>query len=93
MLRPIVVVVALAAVLPARAQEFRIEEVPNVLTLNANQLKPKTIAFSDHAKDELADPASGLIGELISRERHPLQPAATPAEKHRHQNETQPHGC
>ena len=70
MLRPIVVVVALAAVLPARAQEFRIEEVPNVLTLNVNQLKPKTIAFSDHAKDELADSASGLMRfEDWARER------------------------
>ena len=25
------------------------------------QLKPKTIAFSDHRKDELADPGTGLI--------------------------------
>jgi hypothetical protein len=70
MLRPIALIVALAAVLPARAQEFRIEEVPNVLTLNVGQLKPKTIAFSDHAKDELADTTSGLMRfEDWARER------------------------
>jgi hypothetical protein len=70
MLRAIVLVVALAGGLPALAQEYRIEEFPNVLTANVRELKPKTIAFSDHHKDELADPASGLIRfEEWARER------------------------
>jgi hypothetical protein len=70
MLRTIALVVALTAVLPALAQEYRIEEVPSVLTLNVAQLKPKTLAFSDHHKDELADPASGLMRfEDWARER------------------------
>lgn len=70
MLRAIALVVALTAVAPALAQEYRIEEFPNVITLTAGQLKPKTIAFSDHHKDELADAASGLMRfEDWARER------------------------
>jgi len=57
-------VLALAAsllVLPARADEFRIEEVPSVVAVNPAALKPVTVAFSDHRTDELADSATGLM--------------------------------
>jgi hypothetical protein len=51
------------AVFPSGAspQEFRIEEVPSVTAAAIAPLKPKTIFFSDHRNDELADPVSGLI--------------------------------
>src|SRR5262245_9427819 len=45
----------------AHAQEFAIVDVPSVATLPIEQLKPRTIAFTDHRKDELADPGTGLI--------------------------------
>ena len=40
---------------------FAIVDVPSVVGLPVEQLKPRTIAFSDHRKDELADPGTGLI--------------------------------
>jgi hypothetical protein len=43
------------------AQEFRLEEVASVTAVPIAELKPKTIIFSDHRKDELADPGSGLV--------------------------------
>jgi len=45
----------------APAQDFTIVEVPSVAAVTASELKPKTIAFSDHRNDELADPGTGLI--------------------------------
>ncbi len=44
---------------PALAQEFKIEESP--ADIAADKLKAKTIVFTDHRNDELADPKSGLI--------------------------------
>ena len=53
---------AVLAFAPAtHAQDFAIVEVPSIATLTASELKPKTIAFTDHRSDELADPGTGLI--------------------------------
>jgi len=55
------------------AQEFRIDEVPSVTAVAPAKLKPKTIIFSDHKDDKLADIGTGLIRfEDWARER-PLQ--------------------
>jgi hypothetical protein len=43
------------------AQEFRLEEVRSVTAVPIAEFQPRTIVFSDHRKDELADPGSGLI--------------------------------
>jgi hypothetical protein len=40
---------------------FAIVDVPSVAGLPVEQLKPRTIAFNDYRKDELADPGTGLI--------------------------------
>jgi hypothetical protein len=45
----------------ARAAEFKIEEVPDVASRPVQSLKPNTIIFSDHAKDELTDSGNGLM--------------------------------
>lgn len=45
----------------AQAQEFTLVEVPSVTNLSPNDVKAKTIGFSDHRNDELADPNTGLI--------------------------------
>ncbi|MBQ0819203.1 hypothetical protein HPT29_009795 [Microvirga terrae] len=56
-----------------RAQEFKIDEVPSVTSVAPARLKTKTILFSDHRDDKLADPGTGLIRfEDWARER-PLQ--------------------
>jgi hypothetical protein len=44
----------------AEAQEFRIEEVNSIAGLAVEQLKPKSIAFTDRPGDELIDPDTGL---------------------------------
>ena len=43
------------------AQELQIQEVPALPPLLAAALVPRTILFTDHRKDELVDPATGLI--------------------------------
>jgi hypothetical protein len=43
----------------ARAQEFRVEDVPSVTDLAVDKLKPGVIAFSDHRNDTLVDPGTG----------------------------------
>jgi hypothetical protein len=45
----------------AGAQEFTIVEAPSVTALSVADLKPRTIAFTDHRQDDLADPGTGLI--------------------------------
>ena len=52
---------ALAAPVCAAAQEFQMQEVPALPPLAAGALAPRTIVFTDHRKDELVDPATGLI--------------------------------
>ncbi|PVE21613.1 hypothetical protein DC522_25525 [Microvirga sp. KLBC 81] len=57
--------IALAAfslsVAPALAEGFRVEEVPSVTAAPLTQLKPKTIFFSDHTGDKIADGETGLM--------------------------------
>ncbi|MBO0751915.1 MAG: hypothetical protein J2P53_07385 [Bradyrhizobiaceae bacterium] len=56
-------VLAVAAGLPAHsaAEEFQMQEVPSLPPLAAAPLAPRTITFTDHRKDELFDPVTGLI--------------------------------
>ncbi len=44
----------------AAAEEFQMQEVPS-LQQAAGMLAPHTILFTDHRKDELVDPVTGLI--------------------------------
>ncbi len=55
------VAAALALPLGAGAQEFQLQEVPALPPLSAGPLAPRTIVFTDHRKDELVDPVTGLI--------------------------------
>src|SRR5262249_11152096 len=43
------------------SQEFRMQEVPSLPPQVAGALAPRTILFTDHRKDELVDPITGLI--------------------------------
>jgi hypothetical protein len=52
---------ALALPLGAAAQEFQLQEVPTLPPLSAGPLAARTILFTDHRKDELVDPVTGLI--------------------------------
>jgi hypothetical protein len=52
---------ALALPLGAAAQEFQLQEAPSLPPLTAGPLPPRTIVFTDHRKDELVDPVTGLI--------------------------------
>jgi hypothetical protein len=52
---------ALALPLGAAAQEFQLQETPSLPPLSAGPLPPRTILFTDHRKDELVDPVTGLI--------------------------------
>jgi hypothetical protein len=45
----------------APAQEFQMQEAPTLPPIAAGSLAPRTIVFTDHRKDELVDPATGLI--------------------------------
>jgi hypothetical protein len=45
----------------AAAGDFTIEEVASLGAVGVGQLKPNVITFTDHRKDDLADPATGLI--------------------------------
>jgi hypothetical protein len=65
------VVLALSAAGSLRAEEFRLEDVASVT--DVAQLKPKTIAFTDHRTDELADPFTGLIRFEDWARARPLQ--------------------
>lgn len=61
--RMIVVLAALAAYpcSPHAQGESRIKEVASVTSLDPARLEPGVILFSDHRKDELADPGTGLV--------------------------------
>src|SRR5262249_11173403 len=54
-------VVLLACGPAAAAGDYAPEEVASLGAAGVAQLKPHTIAFTDHRKDDLADPATGLI--------------------------------
>jgi hypothetical protein len=61
-LRPLIISALLLAVPAfAAAQEYQVEEVPSAVEVDPARLKPRSVVFSDHRKDELADPVSGLI--------------------------------
>ncbi len=64
-MRPLRAIALLGGVLActpaASAQEFTLVEVPSVTALAPADTKPKTIAFTDHRSDELADPGTGLL--------------------------------
>jgi len=51
----------LAAPACVSAQEFQMQEMPTLLPLAARALPARTIVFTDHRKDELVDPTTGLI--------------------------------
>jgi len=59
-----------AATASVAAEEFRIEEVASLA--DVGQLKPRTIVFSDQAKD-IADPTTGLIRFEDWTRARPLQ--------------------
>jgi len=48
-------------------------EVPSMAALSIDQLKPRSIVFNDYRKDELADPATGLIRFEDWARARPLQ--------------------
>ena len=73
-LRAIALLPALLACVPAAgAQEFALVEVPSVAALAPGDVKPKTIAFTDHRNDELADPGTGLMRFEDWARARPLQ--------------------
>jgi hypothetical protein len=45
----------------AGADDMALEEVASLGAVGLGQLRPNVIAFTDHRKDDLADPATGLI--------------------------------
>jgi hypothetical protein len=51
----------LACGFAAGAADVGIEEVASLGAVGVGPLKPNVIAFTDHRKDDLADPATGLI--------------------------------
>ncbi len=64
-----------AALVPfaATAQEFQLQEVPSLPPLSAGPVPPRTIVFTDHRKDELVDPVTGLIKFSDWERLHPQQ--------------------
>src|SRR5436190_4626542 len=57
----------------AGAQEFKVEDVASAAQLSADQIKPKTIAFSDHRNDKLAEAAAGVQRFPDWSKSNPLQ--------------------
>jgi hypothetical protein len=56
-----VLAVATSGPVRAVAEEFQMQEVPSLPQPGATPLAPRTILFTDHRKDELVDPTTGLI--------------------------------
>jgi hypothetical protein len=56
-----VLAAAMGAPAHAVAEEFHMQEVSSLLQQAAGALAPHTILFTDHRKDELVDPITGLI--------------------------------
>lgn len=50
-----------AAISTARAQELKLEEVGSIAVAGPAQIKPNTVVFNDHRRDEMVDPETGLI--------------------------------
>lgn len=57
----------------ATAQDFELIETPSVTQLPIEQLKPKSIAFSDKPGEDLVDPAVGFISYEIWAKAKPVQ--------------------
>jgi hypothetical protein len=70
---PCVIALLVATAFAARAQEFTVVEVPAVTALSPTDVKPRTVAFSDHRNDELADTGTGLIRFEDWARARPLQ--------------------
>ena len=67
-------VAALAATVSfAGAQELKLEEVGSFAAVRPVQIKPNTIAFNDHRRDEMVDPETGLIRFEEWERAHPTQ--------------------
>src|SRR6188474_425871 len=66
-------VLALASAGAASAQEFRLKEVAAVTAVAPAEIPPRTIIFSDHKGDELADPGTGLVRFEDWERARPLQ--------------------
>ena len=66
-------VLALASAGAASAQEFRLKEVAAVTAVAPAEIAPRTIIFSDHKGDELADPGTGLVRFEDWERARPLQ--------------------
>jgi hypothetical protein len=60
-MRLLAVCVLFVAAHSAAAQEIKLEEVSAADMIAPAQLKPKTVAFSDHKNDPKIDPGTGLI--------------------------------
>src|SRR3954454_7951257 len=45
----------------ARAQDYKLETAPSAVAVPLDQIKPKTVVFSDYRNDELAERNTGLI--------------------------------
>jgi hypothetical protein len=67
------VAVLAACVTSACAQELKLEEGGSITAVRPAQLKPNTIAFNDHRRDELVDPETGLIRFEDWGCAHPMQ--------------------
>jgi hypothetical protein len=66
-------VLALASAGAASAQEFRLKEVAAATAVAPAEIAPRTIIFSDHKGDELADPGTGLVRFEDWERARPLQ--------------------
>jgi hypothetical protein len=53
--------VAVSGPVHALAEEFQMQEVPSLQVPGTMPLAPHTILFTDHRKDELVDPVTGLL--------------------------------
>src|SRR5262249_51217295 len=63
----------LGAISLAQAGEVKISEVGSLADVKVSDLKPGVIVFTDHRKDELVDPATGLIKFEDWTRAQPLQ--------------------
>jgi hypothetical protein len=61
MTRALLAVLLVCGAAAAAAADFTLEEFASRGAVGVGQLKPKVITFTDHRKDDLADPATGLI--------------------------------
>jgi hypothetical protein len=70
---PAVVIVLLMALSDARAQDFKIQEVPAADAVAPEQINPKTVVFSDHRNDPLIDKGTELIKFADWERANPIQ--------------------